>query len=116
MIGIIPMIGGIYNFGANLYYNGVIGGKLGVDVNLDYYGTDNASSSESKETSDISTGRTISSGSQSNGRMYAAKAVLSYPVWKGQLQAGTEEVFSRRIDNYSTTEACEAGMSIPLME
>lgn len=100
--------GGIYNIGANLYYNGVIGGKLGVDVNLDYYGTDNASCSESKETSDISDGRTISSGSQSNGRMYAAKAVLSYPVWKGQLQAGTEDVVSRRSDNYSIS-----GIDIP---
>ena len=28
--------------------------------------------------------------------MYAAKAVLSYPIWMGQLQAGTEETFSRR--------------------
>ena len=100
--------GGIYNIGANLYYNGVIGGKLGVDVNLDYYGTDNASTSESKETSDYSAGRTIRSGSQSDGRMYAAKAVLSYPVWKGQLQAGTEEVFSRRSDNYSIS-----GIDIP---
>ena len=100
--------GGIYNLGANLYYNGVIGGKLGLDVNLDYYGTDHASSSESRETSDISTDRTIRSGSQSDGRMYAAKAVLSYPVWKGQLQAGTEEVFSRRSDNYSIS-----GIDIP---
>jgi len=100
--------GGIYNIGANLYYNGVIGGKLGVDVNLDYYGTDNATRSESKEASDISAGRTIRSGSQSDGRMYAAKAVLSYPIWKGQLQAGTEEVFSRRSDNYSIS-----GIDIP---
>ena len=100
--------GGIYNLGANLYYNGVIGSKLGVDVNLDYYGTNNASNSQSKETSDISAGRTIRSGSQSDGRMYAAKAVLSYPVWKGQLQAGTEEVFSRRSDNYSIS-----GIDIP---
>ena len=100
--------GGIYNLGANLYYNGVIGGKLGVDVNLDYYGTDNATSSESKETSDISADRTIRSASQSDGRMYAAKAVLSYPIWKGQLQAGTEEVFSRRSDNYSIS-----GIEIP---
>ena len=100
--------GGIYNLGANIYYNGVIDGKLGVDVNLDYYGTDNASSSESKENSDISSGRTIRSGSQSDGRMYAAKAVLSYPVWKGQLQAGTEETISRRSDNYSIS-----GIDIP---
>ena len=100
--------GGIYNLGANLYYNGVIGGKLGVDVNLDYYGTDNDSDSESKETSDISEGRTIRSGSQTDGRMYAAKAVLSYPIWMGQLQAGTEETFSRRSDNYSIS-----GIDIP---
>ena len=100
--------GGIWNLGANLYYNGVIGGKLGVDVNLDYYGTGNATSSESKETSDISSDRTIRSGSQSDGKMYAVKAVLSYPIWKGQLQAGTEDTFSRRSDNYSIS-----GIDIP---
>ena len=100
--------GGIYNLGANLYYNGVIGGKLGVDVNLDYYGTGNATSSESKETSDMSEGRTIRSGSQSDGRMYAVKAAVSYPIWKGQLQVGTEETFSRRSDNYSIS-----GIDIP---
>ena len=100
--------GGICNLGANLYYNGVIGGKLGLDVNLDYYGTNNASCSESKETSDISSGRTIRSGSQSAGRMYAVKAVLSYPIWKGQLQAGTEETLSRRSDNYAIS-----GIDIP---
>lgn len=100
--------GGIYNLGANIYYNGVIGGKLGVDVNLDYYGTDNDSDSESKETSDISEDRTIRSGSQTDGRMYAAKAVLSYPIWKGQLQGGTEETFSRRSDNYTIS-----GIDIP---
>ena len=43
--------------------------------------------------------------------MYAAKAVLSYPVWKGQLQAGTEETFSRRVDNYSVD-----GIAIPASE
>ena len=100
--------GGIYNLGANLYYNGVIGGKLGVDVNLDFYGTDNDSDSDSKETSDISEGRTIRSGSQTDGRIYAAKAVLSYPIWMGQLQAGTEETFSRRSDNYTIS-----GIDIP---
>lgn len=53
------------------------------------------------ETSDITHNAAIQSGSTNAGRMYAAKAVLSYPIWKGQLQAGTEETFSRRIDNYS---------------
>ena len=90
-----------YNFGANIYYNGVVGGKLGIDVNLDYYGTDDSSKSASEETSEMTHDAAIRSSSNNAGRMYAAKAVLSYPVWKGQLQAGTEETFSRRTDNYS---------------
>ena len=97
-----------YNLGANLYYNGLVAGKLGIDVNLDYYGVDDSSKSVSRETSDMTHNAAIQSGSTNAGRMYAAKAVLSYPVWKGQLQAGTEETFSRRTDNYSVD-----GIDIP---
>ncbi len=97
-----------YNLGGNLYYNGLIAQKLGVDVNLDYYGTDDSSKSVSMETSDMTHNAAIQSGSNSTGRLYAAKAVLSYPVWKGALQAGTEETFSRRKDNYFVD-----GISIP---
>ena len=100
-----------YNLGANLYYNGLVAGKLGIDINLDYYGTDDSSKSVSMETSDITHNAAIQSGSTNAGRMYAAKAVLSYPVWKGQLQAGTEETFSRRTDNYSVE-----GIDIPASE
>ena len=100
-----------YNLGANLYYNGLVAGKLGIDVNLDYYGTDDSSKSVSTETSDMTRNAAIRSGSTNAGRMYAAKAVLSYPVWKGQLQAGTEETFSRRTDNYSVD-----GIAIPASE
>jgi hypothetical protein len=53
----------------------------------------------------------IQSAAENAGRMYAAKAVLSYPVWKGQLQAGTEETFSRRTDSYSIH-----GIDIPASE
>ena len=97
-----------YNLGANVYYNGLVGNKLGIDINLDYYGNDDSSSSVSKETSDMTHGASINSTSNNAGRMYAAKAVLSYPVWMGQLQAGTEETFSRRTDNYAI-----AGVEIP---
>ena len=100
-----------YNLGANLYYNGLVAGKLGIDINLDYYGTDDSSKSVSMETSDMTHNAAIQSGSNSTGRLYAAKAVISYPVWKGQLQAGTEETFSRRKDNYSV-----AGIDIPASE
>ena len=97
-----------YNLGANLYYNGTIGQKLGIDVNLDYYGTEDSANSTSTETSAMTHDATISTTSDNSSRLYAAKAVLSYPIWMGQLQVGTEETFSRRNDNYTIT-----GISIP---
>ena len=100
-----------YNLGANLYYNGLVAGKLGIDVNLDYYGTDDSSKSVSSEASEMTHDAAISSASNNSGRMYAAKAVLSYPIWEGQLQAGTEETFSRRTDNYMVD-----GIGIPASE
>ena len=92
-----------YNLGANLYYNGTIGQKLGIDVNLDYYGTEDSANSTSTETSAMTHDATISTTSDNSSRLYAAKAVLSYPIWMGQLQVGTEETFSRRKDNYTIT-------------
>ena len=97
-----------YNLGANLYYNGLIGGKLGVDVNLDYYGTHVSMQSHAAEESSMTPDADVTSVSNSGSRMIAGKAVLSYPIWMGQLQAGTEETFSRRTDDYSI-----AGVGIP---
>ncbi len=96
------------NIGGNIYYNGLVGGKLGIDVNLDYYGTSDGSTSVSKEISSMTHDAEVRSQSENSGKMYAAKAVLSYPIWKGQLQAGTEETFSRRNDDYTIS-----GVSIP---
>ena len=97
-----------YNLGVNMYYNGTIGQKLGVDVNLDYYGTAMSTESVSKEKSLMTHDAEIHSQSYNSGHMYAAKAIISYPIWKGQLQVGTEESFSRRKDNYAIT-----GIEIP---
>ncbi|MBR1541915.1 MAG: outer membrane beta-barrel protein [Bacteroidaceae bacterium] len=97
-----------YNMGVNLYYNGTIGSKLGVDVNLDYYGSKDSRKSVSNETSTMTHDAEILSHSDNNGHLYAAKAIVSYPIWKGQLQVGTEESFSRRDNNYTIT-----GIDIP---
>ncbi|MBP5719927.1 MAG: TonB-dependent receptor [Bacteroidales bacterium] len=97
-----------HTLGANTYYNGLINGKLSVDVNLDYYGTDDSANSTSIESSTMTHDAEIHSSSYNTGRLYAAKAVFSLPVWKGQLQFGTEETFSRRKDVYSIT-----GVDIP---
>ena len=100
----------IYNLGANLYYNGKVQ-KWGIDVNLDYYDTQSSTKSISKEGSSMTHDAEIHSTSNSVSKLYAAKAVLSYPIWKGQLQFGTEETFSRRDDNYAIT-----GIFIPASE
>ena len=97
-----------YNLGVNLYYNGTIGTKMGVDVNLDYYGSKDFKKSVSDETSSMTHDAEIHSHSENSGHLYAVKAIVSYPIWKGQLQAGTEESFSRRDNNYAIT-----GIGIP---
>ena len=97
-----------HTLGANTYYNGLINGKLSIDVNLDYYGTDDSANSTSIESSTMTHDAEIHSSSYNSGRLYAAKAVFSLPVWMGQLQFGTEETFSRRKDVYSIT-----GVDIP---
>ena len=97
-----------YNMGVNLYYNGTIGSKLGLDVNLDYYGSESSAKSVSIEKSSMTHDAEIHSHSENSSHLYATKAIVSYPVWKGQLQVGTEESFSRRDDNYAIT-----GIEIP---
>ena len=97
-----------YNLGTNLYYNGTVGGKLSIDFNADYYTNASTLTSRSDETSTMTQDAQVSTQSDSRNRLYATKLVLSYPIWMGQLQLGTEETFSRRSDNYSLT-----GISVP---
>ena len=91
------------SLGANAYYNG-LAGKMGIDLNLDYFQISDNKISNIREDSDIQDA-TVSTESGSDSKLYAAKLVLSYPVWRGQLQVGTEETFSRNRDNYRLTGA-----------
>ena len=89
-----------YNVGANLYYNGTVS-KLNIDFNADYYTSASTTKSFSDETSKMTEDARVSTLSDNRNRLYATKLVLSYPVWMGQLQVGTEETFSRRSDIYT---------------
>ena len=91
------------SLGTNAYYNGLVG-KLGIDLNLDYFQISDNKIAHILEDSDIQDA-TVSTESGSDNKLYAAKLVLSYPVWMGQLQVGTEETFSRTRDNYSLAGA-----------
>lgn len=89
---------------ANAYYNGRAG-KLGIDFNADYYGMKTSQDAHTIEKSEMKQNDDVNYLSHSSNRMYAAKLVLSYPIWKGMLQAGTEDVFSRKNDDYTINSA-----------
>ena len=91
------------SLGANAYYNGTVG-KLGIDLNLDYFQQSDNKISSVIEDSDIQDA-TVATEALSDSKLYAAKLVLSYPVWMGQLQVGTEETFTRTNDDYRLTGA-----------
>ncbi len=93
-----------YNWEGNAYYNGQVG-KLGIDLNLDFLtnkSTENQTIEEIRQMEGLSPA-VVSKASTTNhtsNRMYAGKLVFSYPVWKGQLQAGTEMTFVSRNSKY----------------
>ena len=92
-----------HSLGANAYYNGLVG-KLGIDLNLDYFQISDNKVANIIEDSQVEDAK-VSTESGSESKLYAAKLVLSYPIWMGQLQLGTEETFSRNRDEYRLTGA-----------
>lgn len=93
-----------YNVSANAYYNGTFGGKLNVDFNADYFGSNSTRATSTIEQSTAAPDVVIASESISGGDIYAAKLVLTYPLWTGRLQAGTEDSYTVRDNRYSITE------------
>ncbi len=97
-----------YNWEGNAYYNGTVG-KLNIDLNLDFLTSKNNTNNKiqeirSQEETRAAQSETLQSTTNSGSRneLYAGKLVLSYPVWKGQLQAGSEMTFAKRNSYYMT--------------
>lgn len=91
-----------YDWEGNLYYSGLVG-KMGINFNADYLANRkdmvcNISDiiDDAEQVERLQEGVTTS-------RLAAAKLVLTYPVWKGQLEAGTEATFVERGNSYSIT-------------
>lgn len=91
-----------FNWSANAYYNGKAG-KLGIDLNIDLYRNKTTTESSQVEES-VAEVDNIATEKMSKNRMFATKLVLSYPVWKGQLTAGTEMSFVNRDSKYTITK------------
>ena len=89
-----------YNWQSNAYYNGQVG-KLNIDLNVDFV-TDKENDDDQTDVI-LPEARTMQQNSHTWSRLWATKLVLSYPVWKGQLQAGTEMSFVKRQSSSSIT-------------
>ena len=90
-----------YYLSGNAYYNGTFAGKLNVDFNADYYGSSTTNLSSTVEKSSVEADNAISSRNGAESDMFATKLVLSYPIWKGSLQVGNEDTYSKRSSSYS---------------
>ena len=88
---------------ANIYYVGKTG-KLGIDFNGSWIWKkstrDGVSTERSPQLSDL----TVTTHNVNRTRMLAGKLVLTYPIWKGELSAGTEISRSNSHGVYSNVE------------
>ena len=98
----------------NTYYNGKVG-KLGIDFNFDFMRNGTDTDRENVEQSKVQDDFVVSkSGSRS--RLFASKLVLSYPVWKGEMAAGTEMTFVNRNNTYWIDKAIIANSDAEITE
>lgn len=88
-----------HNLNGNLYYDGTVD-KLHINFNADYVRRKTGGVTDISETS--WTGKaSMQSNTEAVTAMTAAKLVLSYPVWKGELQMGMEETYVSADETYA---------------
>ncbi len=99
-------------FMGNLYYDGTIG-KLNINFNADVVTSKTSTDTDVTEESWIAPAQ-IHSSTSADQRLGAGKLILSYPIWKGLLQAGTEEtyVFAKQEYNITKIEIPSADASL----
>lgn len=89
---------------ANIYYNGEIG-KLGIDFNMDYMWRKKRETSNQSEININHEKNLVTSTSIGHSRMFAEKLILSYPLWKGQLEVGNEYTASQMLNDFNINMA-----------
>ena len=91
-----------YDWEGNVYYSGHVG-KLGISFNADYLS--NRKDMVCNISDIIDDGEYVERLQEgvTTSRLAAAKLVLTYPVWKGQLEAGAEATSVERGNSYSIT-------------
>ena len=87
----------------NAYYNGRVG-KTAIDFNTDYVFHKDRKSQFNDEVSQQWESCTVTSTNVVRNQLWAAKLVLSWPLWGGNLQVGSEYDLTRRNDDYINPE------------
>ena len=91
-----------YNWEGNAYYNGQVD-KLGIDLNVDFLTDKTVVNNHINELVNHTDHHAMEQDNSTFTRLWASKLVLTYPVWKGQLEAGTELSFVTRNNNSCIT-------------
>ena len=87
----------------NIYYNGKVG-STSIDFNSDYVFNKERKQQFNDEVSQEQQSRTVTSQSAVRNQLCATKLVLSWNLWGGNLQVGTEFDHTRRHDDYINPE------------
>ncbi|MBQ3363333.1 MAG: TonB-dependent receptor [Muribaculaceae bacterium] len=87
----------------NAYYSGKVGGTS-IDFNTDYVFSKTRGRQYNDEVSQEQQSRTVTSQSVVRNQLCATKLVLSWNLWGGNLQVGTEFDHTRRNDDYINPE------------
>ncbi|MFI3268121.1 MAG: outer membrane beta-barrel family protein [Rikenellaceae bacterium] len=101
---------------ANLYYTGTVK-KLSIDFNTDYTHSHYKSFTDNDEVSDATGSSTlINSYNNVKNSLWAAKLILSYPIWKGNLSIGSEYVIIDRLADYVNEQLPEYSSKVDIDE
>ncbi|MBR4829975.1 MAG: outer membrane beta-barrel protein [Muribaculaceae bacterium] len=87
----------------NIYYNGQVGGTS-IDFNSDYVFSKNRQWQYNNEVSLEQQSRKVTSQSVVRNQLCATKLVLSWNLWGGNMEVGTEFDHTRRHDDYINPE------------
>lgn len=91
-----------YNWEGNAYYNGKVG-KMGIDLNMDFLTDKTNVDNHINELINHTDHHAMEQDNSTFTALWATKLVLTYPIWKGQLEAGTELSFVTRENSSSIT-------------
>ncbi len=100
---------------SNFYYNGQVG-DLGIDFNFDYMSSKNKDNYSGQENSNTFGLRDVNSLSKCNRQLLAEKLVLSYPVFGGNIDLGSEYTNSYSKETYNNTEGYISDSDIKVRE